>query len=132
MTGMSSLSALRLLATLLFFSTLCLAQSAEVKTADTQIVLEAGTDSPRLVSLRVPGKPKWENKTCEPLVKSVEIADQRMPVDWQFDRDRSRAFDSFKARRESARSFGTRSAATRARYGASYRCRSCWKRQALW
>ncbi|MBO0910917.1 MAG: alpha-galactosidase [Acidobacteria bacterium] len=86
---MSNASALALV-TFLFCSILSLAQSGEVKTADTEIVLEAGPRSPRLASLRVPGRPKWANRTSESLIKSVGIADQETPVDWQFDRDQSR------------------------------------------
>jgi len=87
----SSSSALRWLPVLLLFSTLCIAHTTELKTTDTQIVLEAGTDAPRLISLQVPGQQKWENSASEALIASVEIADNETPVQWQFDRDASHA-----------------------------------------
>ena len=43
-------SPLRLLNFFLLFSGLCRAQTAELKTAETQIALEAGAEAPRLVS----------------------------------------------------------------------------------
>jgi hypothetical protein len=39
------------------------AQTVQLRTSDTQIVVEAGTNRPRLVSLEIPGQPKWENST---------------------------------------------------------------------
>ncbi|HKW16004.1 MAG TPA: alpha-galactosidase [Terriglobales bacterium] len=83
---------------LALISTLCAGDSAELKTAelktsDTEIVVEAGADSPRLVSLRVPGQPKWENRSSEALIQSVESGDESTPVHWQFDRAASHGND---------------------------------------
>lgn len=90
MTGLINFSASWLLAVSMLFPALSFAQTAELKTAQTQIILEAGADTPRLVSLEVPGQPKWENKNSESLINSVEIADQEVPVHWQLNREASR------------------------------------------
>jgi disulfide oxidoreductase YuzD len=90
MTAMSTLSAFWRLALFVFLASLCFAQTAELKTVQTQIVVEAGTAAPRVVSLQVPGQPKWENGASAALIKFVEIADQETPVHWQLDREASR------------------------------------------
>jgi hypothetical protein len=51
MKGLRIFSLLRLQIFFLAFPGLCLAQIVELKTAETQIALDAGTDAPRLVSL---------------------------------------------------------------------------------
>ena len=83
----------RLVVLLLFifflFSTACLAQTAELKTSDTDITLAAGLETPRLVSMQMPGQPKWENKASEALIKSVEVGDAEIPVHWKFNREAS-------------------------------------------
>jgi hypothetical protein len=66
-------------------------QVARLQTSETQIVVEAGKRSPRLVSLAVPGQASWENTTSEALIEFVEIADQKTPVHWQLDRGMSRS-----------------------------------------
>jgi hypothetical protein len=90
MNAMRIFSPLRPLTFFLLFAGLCQAQIAELRTAETLIALDAGTDAPRLVSLRVPGQPKWENKASEELIKSVMVGDTETPVHWQLDRDGSR------------------------------------------
>ena len=69
----------------LLLSTLGLAQNAELMTTDTQIILEPGSAGPLLVSLQVPGGPKWENRASEKLIDSVMIGDNKVPVHWQLD-----------------------------------------------
>lgn len=44
--------------------------SAELRTSDTEIALEAGPTAPRLTSLTVPRHPKWENRASEVLITS--------------------------------------------------------------
>ncbi|HKR83748.1 MAG TPA: alpha-galactosidase [Terriglobales bacterium] len=44
---------------------------------------------PRLLSLQVPGRPKWQNRDSEALIKSVKIAGEMSPVRWRFDRKAS-------------------------------------------
>jgi len=90
MISISNFFALRRRFLLLLFPTVCLAQTAELKTAQTQIVVDAGTDAPRLLGLQVPGQPKWENKNSEALIKAVEIGGEEMPVRWHFNREASR------------------------------------------
>ncbi|MCU1269173.1 MAG: hypothetical protein JWN74_467 [Acidobacteriaceae bacterium] len=60
-------------------------QSARLRTADTQIVLEAGAHTPRLLSLEIPGHPKWQTTASETLIQSAEIAGKDVPVQWQLD-----------------------------------------------
>jgi len=66
-----------------------LGQTANLQTADTQIVLEAGATRPRLVSLQVPGQSKWQDRMSETLIESAEVVGKSTPVHWQFDRDAS-------------------------------------------
>lgn len=86
---MSRLCRLRLLSLFLAATALCLAQTAELKTSETRIVLGAGPEAPSLLSLQVPGQPKWENRGSEALIKSVELGGEQTQVHWQFDRDAS-------------------------------------------
>ena len=65
-------------------------QTATLRTADTQIVVEAGASAPRLVSLQIPGQAKWEDRVSEPLIEAIEIAGKSTPLRWQFNRDVSR------------------------------------------
>jgi disulfide oxidoreductase YuzD len=89
-TAISNFSVWWLFAVSILPPALSFAQTAELKTAQTQIVLQAGADAPRLISLQVPGQSKWENKASETLIQSVEIADESTPVRWQFDGEASR------------------------------------------
>ena len=61
---------------------------AELKTADTYLVLEAGPRAPQLSSLAVTGH-RWENRASESLIASVNIADKNVPVAWHFNREAS-------------------------------------------
>ncbi len=63
--------------------------SARLQTSDTELVLEAGPEAPRLISLSAPGHPKWENRASEGLIASVEVSDQPAPLRWTFNRDAS-------------------------------------------
>jgi alpha-galactosidase len=66
-------------------------QTARLQTADTQIVVEAEGNRPRLVSLGVPGQPQWENRASEALIESIEIAGKDTPVHWQLDPNAGRS-----------------------------------------
>jgi alpha-galactosidase len=88
-TVMTNFSGLRLLPLVLTLATLCPAQTTQLKTAETHINLDAGADTPRLVSLQVPGRPKWENRASEKLIGSVEIENKETPVQWRFVNDSS-------------------------------------------
>jgi alpha-galactosidase len=63
--------------------------NAQLKTSDTELVLEAGPTTPRLVSLSSPGPRAWDNRTSENLIASVEISDREVPVKWSFNREAS-------------------------------------------
>lgn len=78
-----------LLSTCFLLSALAFGQTAELETSETRIVVEAGEDMPRLLSLQVPGRPKWHNLASEPLISSIEVAGETSPVRWRFDRKAS-------------------------------------------
>ena len=63
--------------------------TARLQTADTQLALEAGPAAPRLVSLRVSGQAKWENRASETLINFVQIEGKDTPLSWRFDRGAS-------------------------------------------
>ena len=63
--------------------------SARLQTSDTELVLEAGPEAPRLTSLGVPGQPKWENRASEVLIPSADISNEPVPVHWSFNREAS-------------------------------------------
>src|SRR5437660_6639781 len=63
--------------------------SARLQTSDTELALEAGSASPRVTSLGVPGQPKWENRTSEVLIATAEVADQPASLHWAFSREAS-------------------------------------------
>ena len=60
--------------------------NAQLKTSDTELVLEAGSTAPRLMSLSGPSQRKWENRASETLIASVEISEKEVPVKWSFNR----------------------------------------------
>ena len=66
-------------------------RTASLQTSDTQILVEAGDSTARLVSLGVPGEPKWKNRASESLIESVAISDTDIAVHWQFDPNQSRS-----------------------------------------
>jgi alpha-galactosidase len=55
---------------------------AVLQTSDTELRLEAGTTAPRLLSLTIPGQPKWENRASEGLIPSAEIESKQIPLHW--------------------------------------------------
>jgi alpha-galactosidase len=65
-------------------------RTVRLETSDTRIVVEAGSNRPRLVSLEIPGQSKWENRTSEALIESIQIDGTDSPVHWQFDGNASR------------------------------------------
>jgi hypothetical protein len=71
-------------------SSLALGQAnAQLKTSDTELVLQAGPTAPRLMSLSAPGEGKWENRASETLIPFVEISEKQVPVKWSFNREAS-------------------------------------------
>jgi len=65
--------------------------SAHLQTSDTELVLEAGSAAPRLVNLKVPGQPPWENRGSEGLIAFVDISDKPTPLHWSFNREASQS-----------------------------------------
>src|ERR1700730_8738626 len=63
--------------------------STRLQTSETELVLEAGPEAPRLTALGVPGQPKWENRASEVLIPSAEVSDKSTPVHWNFNREAS-------------------------------------------
>src|SRR5215470_2053220 len=60
--------------------------SARLETADTELVFEADVSSPKLISLEVPGQPKWTNRSSEGLIPFAEISGRQVPLTWHLDR----------------------------------------------
>ncbi len=52
-------------------------------------MLEASPAGPRLVSLVVPGQPKWENRASEALIPFAEISGTQTPCKWTFNAEAS-------------------------------------------
>ena len=62
---------------------------ARLQTADTELVLEAGPESPRLLSLITSGQVKWQNRASEALIPSADLSGQTTRVHWSFNREAS-------------------------------------------
>ena len=58
--------------------------TAQLKTTDTELQLEAGPSQPRLVSLQSGGQEAWTNRASEALIDHVEIGGQSTPLVWKF------------------------------------------------
>ncbi len=68
----------------------CAAQTiATLKTANTELRLEAGASSPRLVQLQN-GTEEWTNRAPEIPISQAEIAGQPISLDWKFNSTDSR------------------------------------------
>jgi|ERR1700691_5064668 hypothetical protein len=68
------------------------AQTVQLRTSDTQIVVEVGANRPRLVSLEIPGQSKWENSTEESQTPVTIITDNNSA---NYDNGRSRRSTDF-------------------------------------
>jgi alpha-galactosidase len=66
---------------------------ARLQTPDTVIDLEAAPTAPRLVSLTVPGQPRWENRASETLIAWAEISGAHESLNWSFNREASEIGD---------------------------------------
>jgi melibiase-like protein/glycosyl hydrolase family 36 len=71
------------------FSFCSKSQTFSLRTAETQISVEAGASAPRLLNLEIPQQPAWQNRASEALIGSVEIADKPTPLHWQLNHDAS-------------------------------------------
>lgn len=88
---MSSAIRVGLLAVLTLAIGMAFAQTnAQLRTADTEVVLEAGRDAPRVVSFSFPGQPPWQNRASETLIPSAGISGTFSPCAWKFNSDASR------------------------------------------
>ena len=63
--------------------------SAQLRTLDTEITIEAGETAPRLAALVVSGGSSWNNRASESLIDSAEIGDSPSPLHWIFNLDSS-------------------------------------------
>ena len=63
--------------------------TANLQTADTELVLEASTTAPRLISLHSPGQTTWQNRASETLIARVEIEGKSTPLTWTFNPEAS-------------------------------------------
>jgi hypothetical protein len=57
--------------------------AAQLRTSDTELVLQASPTAPRLVSLSVPGQDKWENRNSEALIPFAETAGAQTLCYWK-------------------------------------------------
>ena len=75
---------------LLSISTMALGQTVQLRTSNTIVVLKAGPEAPKLVSLEVPGQANWPNMASEELIHSIEVDGQEVPLHWRLNRDETR------------------------------------------
>ena len=66
---------------------------AQLQTSDTELVLEASAAGPSLVSLAVPGQPKWENRVSEALIPFAEMSGTQVSCKWIFNAEASHSSD---------------------------------------
>src|SRR3974390_3832019 len=64
-----------------------------LKTTETDLVLEAGASSPRVVTLTVPGEPAWTNRSSEGLIPFVVAGEKQLPVRWALNSNASQVND---------------------------------------
>ncbi|HEV2400222.1 MAG TPA: hypothetical protein VGS27_25005 [Candidatus Sulfotelmatobacter sp.] len=63
--------------------TVCAQVNARLHTSDTDLVLEANSNAPRLLNLGVSGEAPWNNKASETLVPFAEIAGKQISCSWK-------------------------------------------------
>jgi alpha-galactosidase len=64
--------------------------TAQLRTSDTEITLQASANTPQLTKFAFPGQPEWQNRNSEALIPFVEIEGQQTPCSWEFNRQASR------------------------------------------
>ena len=67
--------------------------AAKLRTADTELSLEASPNGPRLTNLSISGQSRWENRASETLIDSVEKAGQPTPLHWTLNTGTSQISD---------------------------------------
>ena len=81
-----------LVACMVFLADLALAQTrAELRTSDSEVVLEASSEAPRLVKFDFPGQPEWLNRSSEVLIPFAELAGVQAACHWKFNSQASHA-----------------------------------------
>ena len=78
------------IAGLLFTSTLFAQTSASIKTAQTTIVVQAGAQAPRLLSVQAGSAKAWANSAPEALIPSIEQDGHTLPLKWKLNNRESR------------------------------------------
>jgi len=63
--------------------------TARLQTSDTELALEGGPTTPRLLSLTPTGQSAWENRASEVLIESAEVAGKPTPLHWTLNREAS-------------------------------------------
>lgn len=64
--------------------------TAQLRTADSKVGLEATRDFPRLVNFNFPGQPEWRNRNSEVLIPFVEVAGVKKNCNWKLNVPASR------------------------------------------
>ena len=67
--------------------------TAQLKTADTEMRLQAGATFPMLATLAVPGQAPWVNRSSENVIAFVEVSGKQIPCTWTFNGDASHIDD---------------------------------------
>jgi len=68
--------------------------TAHLRTNDTELTFDNSANAPRLISLQLPGQPKWQNRASETLIAEADIAGKPIPLTWHFNPDASQTTDS--------------------------------------
>lgn len=63
--------------------------TAQLRTSDSEIRLEANSEAPRLVSLDSPNQPEWRNRISETLLPFAEVAGTQSACKWQLNAGQS-------------------------------------------
>ena len=88
---MSSKTRAGALISLLLMSLCTWAQDkAQLRTADTEITVEASDDAPRLTAFAFPGQAEWQNRNSEALIPFVVIEGQQTPCAWKLNSEASK------------------------------------------
>ncbi len=78
------------IAGLLLSSTLFAQTTASLKTAQTTILVQAGAQAPRLLSVKTGAAKAWANSAPEQLIPTVEQDGHNMPLQWKLNKAESK------------------------------------------
>jgi alpha-galactosidase len=83
-----------LVSAVLYFSCAAFGQmKAKLRTAHSEVKLEALPDAPRLVSFDFPGQPEWQNRSSEALVPFAEVTGSQSACKWILNSEASSVSD---------------------------------------